>query len=107
MLRISTVETRTERRLVVEGSLVDPWLSELRTSWISASENLGERKLLIDLSGATVIGREGQELLFDLMQEGARFSCGGVLTRYVLKRLASRCRRKDKFGAGKELSSCL
>jgi hypothetical protein len=26
------------------------------------------------------------------MKEGAKFSCGGVLTRHVLKRLARRCR---------------
>lgn len=107
MLKISTVDTRSERRLVVEGSLVEPWLSELRASWISASENLGERRLVIDLSGATVIGREGQELLFDLMQEGARFSCCGVLTKYVLKCLASRRRRRAKSPAPKELTGCL
>lgn len=106
MLRISTVDARTERRLVVEGRLVEPWVSELREAWRGALKDLDGRRLLIDVSGATVIGPEGQDLLFELMREGAKFSCGGVLTRYVLKRLASRCRREYGAEADKETSRC-
>jgi hypothetical protein len=49
------------------------------------------RKLVIDLSSLTVISREGEDVIVDLMKEGAKFSCTGVLTRHVLKRLARRC----------------
>ena len=91
MLKLSTIDTRSERRLVVEGKLVQPWVEELRKTWVSASENLQGRKLVIDLSNATVIGREGEEALFELMREGAKFSCVGVLTKYVLRQLAQKC----------------
>ena len=37
--------------------------------------DLEERKLLIDLSSLTVISREGQDAIVDLMKEGAKFSC--------------------------------
>lgn len=105
MLKISTVDLRAERRLVVEGQLVAPWVGELRAASVAAKEALGERRLVIDLSGTTVIGQDGQDLIFELMQEGAKFSCGGVLTRYVLKQLASRCRR-GHGGVEPETSHC-
>ena len=91
MLKLSTIDTRSERRLIVEGKLVQPWVEELRRTWVSASENLQGRKLVIDLSNATVIGREGEDALLELVREGAKFSCGGVLTKYVLRQLARKC----------------
>jgi hypothetical protein len=96
MLKISTIDTKSERRLVVEGKLIDPWLSELKRSWISAGEGLDGRKLVIDLHNATVIGSEGECTLYELMRQGARFTCGGVLTRHLLKRMAHRCQARAK-----------
>jgi hypothetical protein len=94
MLKISTINRRLERRLVVEGKLVDPWVGELGKTWRSASADLGGRKLVIDLSNATMISPEGEAELLELMKEGAKFSCCGVLTKYVVKRLAHRCRAR-------------
>jgi len=94
MLKISTINRRSERRLVVEGKLVEPWVGELRRTWQSAGEDLQGRKLIIDLSNATVISREGEDELLELMKEGAKFSCCGVLTKYVVKQLAHRCRTR-------------
>ena len=88
MFRISTVDTRSQRTLVVEGTLVGPWIAELRTSWRNAGQELDGRKLVIDLCNLTVISREGEEAILDLMKEGAKFSCGGVLMKHVLKHLA-------------------
>jgi hypothetical protein len=90
MFRISIIDTPAQRKLVVEGKLSDPWLNELRTTWRNASHELQGRKLVIDLNSLTSITREGEDALFDLMKEGAKFSCAGILTRHVLKRLARR-----------------
>jgi hypothetical protein len=92
MFKISIMDSRSQRRLVVEGKLIEPWVAELRTAWKNANRNLDGRKLVIDLTSLTVISREGEDAIFDLMKEGTRFSCGGVLTRHVLKRLARKCR---------------
>lgn len=92
MFRISIIDTPAQRRLVVEGKLSEPWIDELRTTWRNASRDLERRKLMIDLSSLTVISREGEDAIFDLMKQGAKFSCCGVLTRHVLKQLAQRCR---------------
>ena len=32
MLKISGVESRSERRLILEGKLLAPWVTELRTA---------------------------------------------------------------------------
>ena len=91
MFKISTVDTPSQRTLVVEGKLIEPWISELRTAWKNASRHRGGSKLVIDVGSLTVISREGEDAIFDLMKEGATFSCGGVLNRHVLKRLARKC----------------
>jgi hypothetical protein len=52
--------------------------------------------LIIDLRNLTVISRAGEEAIFDLMKKGAKFTCGGVLTRHVLKQLA---RKKQQESA--------
>jgi hypothetical protein len=89
MFKISIVDTPAQRKLVVEGKLSQPWL---RTSWTKASRDLDGRKVVIDVSSLTVISREGEDAIFDLMKQGAKFSCAGILTRHVLKGLARRCR---------------
>lgn len=92
MLKISVIDTRAQRRLVLEGKLIAPWTSELESAWKGAGEDLRGRRLVIDLTNVTVIGADGENTLFELMRNGARFSCGGILTKHVLRRLARRCR---------------
>jgi anti-anti-sigma regulatory factor len=92
MFKISIVDTPAQRRLVVEGKLSEPWIDELRATWRNTTRDLAGRKLVIDLSSLTVISREGEDAIFDLMKSGAKFCCAGILTRHVLKRLARRCR---------------
>jgi len=95
MFRISIIDTPAQRRLKVEGKLSEPWVGELRACCRNASRDLAERRLVIDVSSLTLISREGEEAIFELMKEGAKFCCAGILTRHVLKRLARRCRCQD------------
>jgi len=88
MFRISIIDTPSQRKLVVEGTLVGAWVAELCTTWRNVSQDLDGRKLVIDLSNVTVVSHEAENAIFDLMKKGASFSCGGVLTRHMLKQLA-------------------
>ena len=97
MLRISTSDTRVQRRLILEGKLVEPWLGEFREVCRKAHETLEGRKLVIDLTDVTVISCEAESILSDLIVQGAKFSCGGILIRHVLKRLARKCH--DSYGS--------
>jgi hypothetical protein len=94
MFKMSIVETRSQRRLVLEGKLVPPWTAEVEGAWRSAGQQLQGRKLVIDLTNVTLIGTDGENALFGLMREGAKFSCGDVLTKHVLRKLARICRCK-------------
>ena len=92
MFKISIVEDRGQRRLMLEGRLVGPWTAEVENAWKTAGEHLQGRKLIVDLTNVTHIGADGECTLFRLMKDGAKFSCRGVLTKHVLKQLAQRCR---------------
>jgi hypothetical protein len=96
MFKISIVDTRSQRKLLVEGTLIGPWVAELRAAWRNRSHELGGRKLVIDVSNLTIISRDGEDAILDLMNEGAKFSCGGVLTRHVLKQLS---RKKQQYSS--------
>jgi hypothetical protein len=91
MFKISLIDTPAQRRLLVEGKLSEPWVAELRTTWRNAGRELDGRKLVIDLNSLTVISREGEDTIFDLMKQGAKFSRGGICTRHLLRRLAREC----------------
>jgi hypothetical protein len=96
MFRISIADTPTRRTLIVEGTLIGPWVPELRTAWRHRNQELGGRELLIDVCNLTVISREGEEAILDLMKKGAKFSCGGVLIRHVLKQLARKKQQESR-----------
>ena len=93
VVKISVTDTRTQRRLILEGSLVDPWVGELRTTYVKVKEELNGRELLIDIANVIVISQEGENVLLQLMSEGAKFRCRGVFTRHVLQQLARRAKK--------------
>ena len=95
MLRISIIDSRTERRLVLEGKLIAPWVAELRTTWKTTKTELQGRALVIDLGNIIVISKEGENALLELMSEGAKFRCGGVLTKYLIQQLTRRFKRNS------------
>jgi anti-anti-sigma regulatory factor len=93
MLKISIVEGRKQRRLVVEGKLVAPWSDELKAACERAGSGLNGRELVIDLQNLTTISQQGEKLLLELMQEGLKCRGCGLFTNEILKQLARRLRR--------------
>ena len=88
MLKISILDDSTQHQLVLEGKLIQPWVTELRKVWERAAADLDHRKLVIELRNLTAISKEGEDLLRELIEAGAKFHCCGVFTNYVLKQLA-------------------
>ena len=93
MFKISIIERRSQRRLVLEGKLVAPWTAELKTACEKARTDLRERELIIDVKNLTAISQEGENLLLELMQNGVAFRSRGVFTKHVLGQIARRARR--------------
>jgi hypothetical protein len=93
MLKISILDTSSQRRLLIEGKLIGPWATELARVWRQATVDLNDRALVIDVKGLTAITEDGENVLLELMKEGASFRSSGVFTKQVLKRMARRIRR--------------
>ena len=85
MLRISIVDSPEEQKLVLQGKLTQPWVSELEALWSRTREDLRERKCVVDLKETTSIDQEGFRVLEMMCKEGARFIAKGVMTKYFLK----------------------
>jgi len=92
MLKISIVEGRTQRRLVVEGKLVPPWSDELKAACERAAWGLDGRELVVDLQNLTTISQQGENVLLELMKRGAKCRGCGVFTNEILKQVAHRMR---------------
>jgi hypothetical protein len=90
VLKISVSANDGERRLVVEGKLVGPWVSELRTACDKAREDVQNDKLIIHLKNLTAISAEAETVLVELMNERATVRASGVFAKEVLKQLARR-----------------
>ena len=91
MLKITITNNGNQRTLVLEGTLVDPWVTELERSWTEAQHMVEQGKVRVDLKDVTAISQRGENLLFQMMCEGATFNCcRGVLTKHVVKQLERR-----------------
>jgi len=100
MLKISMTDSNTQRRLVLEGKLVAPWIAELKTAWKEANLNLQGRELVIDMANVTSISQESENAFLQLMGEGAKFRCRGVFIKHIFQQLTRRI-RKDAMHPGK------
>ena len=92
MLKISICEGRKQRRLLLEGKLIAPWATELRTACEKAKTDLDGRELIVEMNNVSAISHEGENVLLELLSEGIKFRCHGVFTKFILKQLARRAR---------------
>ncbi len=90
MLKISVMESQSERRLILEGKLIAPWVIELRTAFEKARATLQDREFVIELKNLTGISEEGESILLELMNARVTFRGSGVFAREVLRHLARR-----------------
>jgi hypothetical protein len=92
MLKISILDSPCYRRLVLEGKLIAPWVTELDTAFEKARADLDGRALVIELKNLTAISQEGENFFLRLMISGVKFRGCGVFSKHVLKLLALRTR---------------
>jgi hypothetical protein len=90
MLKISLVDNARQRRVIVEGKLVAPWVAELKNACQEARADLDGRELVVEMKCVTTISQEGENVILELINEGIRFRCHGMFTKLVVKELARR-----------------
>jgi hypothetical protein len=91
VLKITMTETPAERRWVVQGRLVGPWVSELRTTWKRTHTNHDRRACIVDLNDVTFIDKGGERLLRALAKRGAQLVATGVYIEHVLEEVKNSC----------------
>jgi anti-anti-sigma regulatory factor len=84
MLRITIAETVTEQKWTLEGRLVQPWISELKSTWTRTENARRERKCVVDLTGVTFIDKNGEKVLAELSKGGAELIATGCYTQHVV-----------------------
>lgn len=92
MLRITTIETAGQRKLVLEGKLVEPWVTELKKAWQEGNQSLNGHQLVIDLCNVTIISPQAEMILLEMKREGAQFVCGGILNKHLVRRIERKCK---------------
>jgi anti-anti-sigma regulatory factor len=88
MLRITIAETVYEQRWTLEGQLVQPWISELKSTWRKTENARRERKCVVDLTGVTSIDKNGEKALAALFKEGAELIATGCYIRHLIDKIA-------------------
>jgi anti-anti-sigma regulatory factor len=96
MLKITVVETMDEQRLVLEGRLTEPEISELEAAWQKLRETRGARRSVVDLRSATFIDPDGERTLMQMRGDGAHFVACGVSTTHRLAELGIKCASEAK-----------
>jgi hypothetical protein len=70
MLRITRTVTASRATVKLEGTLKEPWVTEVRHACLD-HDGGAEKPVALDLSGVTFVDATGRELLQTLLRNGA------------------------------------
>jgi len=110
MFKVTTITNQRQRVLALEGSLVDPWLSNLKGRWDEELRAQEGAMFVIDLTKVTIVSQHGENILFQMFTDGARLVGNNPLARMVIgqverRRNLQREERKDKAGRRASLAA--
>jgi anti-anti-sigma regulatory factor len=86
MLKITSETSPDSARLILEGSLTGPWISELKHEW-QAIQPAGAVSLVVDLAGVTFVGEDGKALLKRMWREGAQLVATGCCIGHLVEEI--------------------
>lgn len=98
MLKITVVKNGAGRRLMIEGKLAEPCVSELERTWKQVRQEGVSRPILVDLSEVTSIDPRGEAALAAMVTEGARLTARGLYCGYIVRRLMKRAPKERVRG---------
>jgi hypothetical protein len=110
MFKVTTITNQRQRVLALEGSLVDPWLSNLKGRWDEELRAQEGAMFVIDLTKVTIVSQHGENILFQMFTDGARLVGNSPFARMVIgqverRRNLQREGRKDKAGRRASLAA--
>jgi anti-anti-sigma regulatory factor len=92
MLKITITDLPDEQRWSLQGRLVGQSAAELRSAWI-ARRGADTRRCLVELIDVTFIDRSGEDVLAEIMSDGAEFIASDVYATHLLGNLRSALKR--------------
>jgi len=87
VLKITITETQTERRWILQGKLVEPWVQEFRSCWKKNHIADSKQRCVVDLNDVTFIDKSGERLLRAISKKGAKLVANGIYTKHVLDKV--------------------
>lgn len=94
MLKITVLNNAAEQKMVVEGRLAGPCVSELEAAWNQARLVGCDGQIVVDLSELTSIDPRGKAALRTMISEGALLVANGVYTNYLIESLSREARER-------------
>lgn len=96
MLKITVFDTPTERRWILAGRLMGPWVKELRIAWKKMCPTHPDRASTIDLNEVTFVDKGGERLLRVMARKGARLIANGVYMKHLVEELKNTGKREAR-----------
>jgi ABC-type transporter Mla MlaB component len=96
MLRITVVENPEGEKWILQGQLTGEFATELSTNWRSSLDRSRDRLRIVDLSEVTSIDRNGEEILRNMIRQGARCLATGIYTKHLLEELQTRTKTENE-----------
>jgi anti-anti-sigma regulatory factor len=93
VLKINITNSRDEQRWSLHGRLVGQWAAELRAAWKEARRDEDTRRCVIELIDVTFIDQSGEDVLAEIIRQGAEFVASGVYVKHLLGSLGNELRR--------------
>jgi hypothetical protein len=98
VLKITTIQSGSRRKLVLEGQLIEPWVTEFKKVWQRVWQEVNQsrngQKLVIDLGEVTVISSQAETVLLEIRRAGAQFVGGGILNKHLVRQIDRKCKQR-------------
>jgi anti-anti-sigma regulatory factor len=92
MLRVTTLATRNQVTLKLEGKLRGPWVGEVAKVWEKVLPDVGGRPIMVDLHAVSFVDERGKGVLIAMRQGGAELVATGPLMTALLEEITQNCR---------------
>ena len=87
MLRTTITDTPLEQKWVLQGRLCGQWAADLRERWKSTRGTREGRTCSIDLEDVNCVDSRGEDVLLEMVAEGAVFSASRAYMKHILESL--------------------
>jgi anti-anti-sigma regulatory factor len=87
MLRTMITDTPFEQKWVLQGRLCKQWAADLKERWESTRSEREGRKCTIDLEDVTSVDAGGEDVLLEMVADGAALFATRAYMKHILESL--------------------